>query len=144
MAAVSITATEVLPSAAADIRTGTVGASTTVTAGVMVYVDAATSTLLKTTAQTSAATAAAAGMCLNGGSTGQVVRYVVSDTALQLGSTAAIPIGTVLVLDDAAGLLATTYADLDAGDFVTTCGTVTALTNGVTRFQINPSGVAKQ
>lgn len=143
MAAVSITATEVLPSAAADIRTGTVGASTTVTAGVMVYLDAATSTLLKANAQTSAASAAV-GMCLNGGSTGQVVRYVVSDTALQLGSTAAIPIGTVLFLDDAAGLLATTYADLDAGDFVTTCGTVTALTNGVTRFQINPSGVAKQ
>ena len=146
MALVSITATQVLPSAAADIRTGTVGAATTVTAGSIVYLDAATSTLLLAVA-TSATTAAAVGMCLNGGSTGQVVRYVASDTALQIGTAASLTPGmTLYVSDDTAGSLATVWTDLETGgsvDFVTSCGIVTAATLGVTRFQINASGVSK-
>lgn len=143
MAAVSITATQVLPSTGADIRMGTVGAATTVVAGSMVYAHT-DGTLLLTSAQTTALTAAAVGMCLNGGSAGQVVRYVASDPALQMGTAASLTAGTVLYLDDGvAGGLITTFAELDSGDFVTTVGIVTAATLGVVNFKITASGVAK-
>jgi hypothetical protein len=103
-------------------------------------------TLLKCIA-TSALAAAAVGMTLNGGGPGQVVRYVTSDPALKLGTTAALAAGETLYIDDAtAGGLVDAWTDLDAGgavDFVTSVGIVKAATDGVVNFQIVISGVSK-
>ena len=148
MAALTITPAQVIPSSGAQIRTGTVGAATTITAGQAVYLDSATSTILLADSDASATTAAIVGIALCGASTGQVVRYVTEDPALVLGAgcgtTDSMAIGDVIYLfDTTAGGLTKTYADLESGDYVTVVGVCTVAASATINMKLISAGAAK-
>tara|TARA_R110000868_G_scaffold162320_1_gene393414 strand:- start:260 stop:697 length:438 start_codon:yes stop_codon:yes gene_type:complete len=137
----TITAASVIPSIAAQIRTGTVSAGVTVTAGHVLY--AHTDGTLKLAVTTTALTAAVVGIALNGGGPGQIIRYVTEDPALAITTTAAMVVGAQVFLADAltaAGLMTQTIADINAGEFYTSLGTATSA--AVLNFKITKSGVA--
>lgn len=116
MAALTITATQVLPDLNGDIRRGTAGE--TITAGQAVYFDG--SVYRPADANASAVTAAAIGLALNGASVNQAisVQYTGQPT---LGAGAAPAVGTVYVAGATAGSIHPT-ADLATGWFTNVLG----------------------
>lgn len=139
MAALSITAASVIPSANAVVAIGTAGA--TITAGQTLYIDTADSNKLKLyDADGSATTSTMAGIALCGASSGQQVRYVTQDPALVLGCTMAV--GDTLWGSDTAGGITSTAADLTTGDYVTCIGVCT-VANSTINMKMIPAGAAK-
>ncbi len=106
---ISITSTSVAPQANAQIISGTIGAGTTVLAGMLMYYDTVTGTYLLAQSTTAAALSVVAGMAISSGSPGQsVFIQVAGDVAIG----AVILTGTPYMLSATAqttnGLLETT------------------------------------
>jgi len=125
MAAISITASAVLPSASAIINSGIAGAA--ITQGQAVYIDTANSNLIKLADTTSALKATVAGIAINAASTGQKIDYVVKDPNFTLGSTQ-LSGDDVWLFDTTPGALTITAADLESGDYKVHIGTYTSTT----------------
>ena len=123
MADLSQTAANVAPGTGAYTVNGTLGA--TGTAGQPVYLDSSTDTLKLADADLSQAAAAAVGILLGGGASGQPVTYIVTGN-LDLGAT--LVIGEIYVLSGTAGGIAP-EADLASSDWVTVLGVATATDN---------------
>lgn len=130
MAAVALTAPT--PGAGAQMQWGTAGA--TITAGQVVYLDAATHTY-KLADAGAVATAAAAGFALTGASSGQPVKVLTGGALTATGLTA----GEAYFLNTTAGSIGL-YADLTANtDYITYMGTASTTTAMTVR--IHASGV---
>jgi len=139
MADLSITAASVIPSSNAVIAIGTAGA--TIVAGQSLYIDTANSNVLKLyDADGSALTSTMAGIALGGAASGQSVRYVTQDPALVLGCT--MVVGDTLWGSDTAGGLTITFAELEAGDYITCVGVCTVV-NSAINFKMIPAGAVK-
>jgi len=139
MADLSITAASVIPSANATIAIGVAGA--TIVAGQSLYIDTANSNVLKLyDADGSALTSTMAGIALGGAGSGQSVRYVTQDPALVLGCT--MVVGDTLWGSDTAGGLTITFAELEAGDYITCVGVCTVV-NSAINFKMIPAGAVK-
>lgn len=110
MAALSVTAAEVLADFAGDIYTGIAGG--TLTAGMSVYLDASTNTIKGADADASAAAAAAIGIALHAALAGQPIRVQRSGD-ITIGATAAMTAGLIYVVGATAGDIAPS-ADLTA------------------------------
>lgn len=103
MAALSITAASVLMSANGKSADGIAGAA--ITAGQVLYKDAADSNKLKLAdADGAAALRNVCGIALNSAAAGQPVEYCIKDPALVIGAT--ITIGYVAILSSTAGGIA--------------------------------------
>jgi hypothetical protein len=139
MADLTVTPASVIPSANAVIAIGTAGA--TIVAGQTLYIDTANSNVLKLyDADGSALTSTMAGIALGGAASGQQVRYVTQDPALVLGCTMAV--GDTLWGSDTAGGITATFADLEAGDYITCIGVCTVV-NSTINFKMIPAGAVK-
>lgn len=130
MADVTVTAAEVLPDSGTVTVSGTLGG--TVTAGMAVYLDSTTTTWKAADANASAATAAAKGIALTGGVSGQSV-IVCTGGTLDPGFT--VDVAKIYVVSATAGGIA------PAADIVTGWRT-TILGIGITasQLQIVPGG----
>lgn len=115
MTDLSVTAASVLASSAAVTELGVAGA--TITAGQTLYMDTSDSNKLKL-ADSDGATAlrTCIGIALHGASSGQPLRYVISDPAFTPGAT--LVVGVIYVLSDTAGGIMPA-ADLEIGDYPT-------------------------
>lgn len=111
-------------------------AGETVTAGQVVYLKASDTRYWKAHCETSAATASAVGILLNGASAGQPVRVMTAGT-ITIGATVAV--GKPYYLSTA-GLIAP-VDDLASADYVTHLGIATSTTKIALRIQV--SGVQK-
>lgn len=111
MAAISITAANVLPSASAVINRSQ-NAGATITAGQAVYADA-NGVWQLTDADLSATAAACDGIALSSASTGQPLAVCTSDPAFTLGGTVAA--GDTVWTSPTAGGVTKTIADLVTG-----------------------------
>lgn len=125
MAAISITASAVIPSVNAIIKSGIAGA--TITQGQALYIDSTDSYKLKLTTTATLAAATCVGLAVNAASSGQKVDYVVSDPALAIGSTQ-LSGDDVWLFDTTPGALTITKADLESGDYVVHLGTYVSTT----------------
>ncbi len=96
--ALSVTATSVLPGSDANIADGIAGAS--ITAGQVLYLDSTTNTLKLAQCDGTTAEATVAGIAMNGGATGQTIRYAKGGT-ITIGGT--IAAGTPYVVSATAG-----------------------------------------
>lgn len=136
MAAISITAANVIPSSAATSVTGVAGA--TITTGQLLYIDTTASNVLKLCdADASALAATVAGIARHGASAGQKITYITRDPALVLGAT--ILAGDTLWASPTAGGITKTIGDLVSGNYVTSLGVMTSTT--VCNFQITAGGL---
>lgn len=136
MAAVSITAANVLPSSAATPQSGI--AAATITQGQALYADASAGYGLKLTTTASSAAAACVGLAMNAASSGQRVDYCSKDPNFTPGFTA-LAGDDVWLFDTTAGALTVTKADLEAGDYVTHLGVM--LTTTTMNLNITPGGL---
>lgn len=128
----SITAANVVPSAAARKSSATAGA--TVAAGQLIYIDASDSNKAKL-ADTDSATAAVrtvAGIAVNSAASGQTLEYVYYDPALAIGSGRTA--NMVLIASATAGGIAP-VADLTTGWYLNVIGVVKT-TGGTIFFQV--------
>jgi hypothetical protein len=120
MAALSVTAASVVKTSTGLYNQGVAGAS--ITAGQPLYIDTANNYVLKPSnadSLGSALAASIAGFSICAATTGQLVQYAIADSAYKHGlDTAVVAAGDVIYVDDTAGGLTRTYADLDVGDFV--------------------------
>lgn len=99
---VSITAGNVVPGSSAQYRYGTAGAA--ITAGQLVYLDAATNTWKLTDANASDTAADVDGIAVNSAASGAPVTIVTRDDDLTLGGTTAK--GTIYIASATAGGIA--------------------------------------
>ncbi len=124
MADLAPTAANVVKYSGSTTRTGTAGA--TIVAGDVLYLDSATSTLKLALADT-AAKAAAVGIALDGGASGQPIVYLAAG-GINPGVGATVAIGTYYcVSDNAAGKIAP-LADISAEKYITGLGFGTTTT----------------
>lgn len=141
---VSITAANVVPSASADIRSTTAGA--TITAGQLIYLDSADlDTKDRPKAKLSDANGASAlrvadGIAVNNASAGQTINYVVSDTALVI-TASGLTTNNILILSATPGGVAPS-ADLTTGWYLNVIGVVKSATTISVRFPAIASGAA--
>lgn len=133
MADITVTAANVLAGTGAQTKPVTYGG--TITAGMAVYKDSATSTY-KACDTSTAAKALAEGIALNGGASGQP-GLILTSGQITIGGTVAV--GTVYTVSDNAGGIAPD-ADRGAGDFVTVLGVGVSAT--VIAVNIVAAGVA--
>jgi hypothetical protein len=113
MAALSITAANVLASATALRGTGIAGA--TITAGQPIYKDASDSNKAKLADNNaSAATSACVGISLQSVSAGQPITYVYEDSSFTVGAT--LTVGAIYCLGATAGEIVP-VADLASGNY---------------------------
>ncbi len=139
MADISVTAASVIPSGSATISEGVCGA--TIVAGQTVYVDTANSNVLKLAYNAGTLLqGTVAGIALNGGASGQTIRYVTQDPALVLGCT--MTVGDAIYLGGVAGGLTLTTTDLDTGEFCSIIGICSVL-NSTINMKIIRSGAAR-
>ena len=139
MADLSITAANVLPSDQASISEGICGE--TITAGQAVYIDTANNNVLKLAYNAGTLLqGTVAGIALNGGAAGQVIRYVYQDPALVLGCT--MTVGDAIYLGGVAGGLTKTTTDLDTGEFCSIVGICSVL-NSAINMKIIRAGAAR-
>ena len=110
MAEVSITAANVVPVAGYSSTTGTAGA--TITAGQVVYRDAATSTLKLADSNASQAAANAVGIALHGASSGQPLIYQTAGD-ITIGGT--IAVGKIYVVGATTPGALAEHTDLTSG-----------------------------
>lgn len=121
-------------SAAGNIRQVTAGG--TITAGMPVYLDAATRTY-KAADASALLTAAAVGIALNGAASGQPLT-ILTGGSINIGAT--LTVGAVYVVSATAGAIAP-LADLLSTEYVTTLGTATS--TSLLLLNINASGTQK-
>lgn len=129
MAALAVTVASVSKSAAGQELTGVAGIGATITQGQPVYVDSATNTIKVANAASagSVAVATVVGIATCAALAGQPITYCTFDTAFNHGfATGDVAPGQIVYLDDTAGGLTITYADLDATDFVCPVGIINA------------------
>ena len=126
MAAISITAANVLKSASGSVANGIAGAS--ITAGQALYIDTGDSNKLKLADANGTAPANTfAGIALNAATAGQPVSYCTNDTAgFTIGAT--VLAGDTIWLSPAAGGLTKTFADLATLDKVIVVGVMLTTT----------------
>lgn len=124
MVDLSVTATEVLPSTAAETGFGTAATGVTITAGQVIYLDTLTSTLKLFDADLTGAKEYQPLIALNGASPGQPVKYQYGGL-LTIGATAAPTAGTVYLASDTAGGIMPS-ADADSGDRISIIGVATS------------------
>ena len=108
MSAISVTAANVV-TVAGQTQDGIAGG--TLTAGMSLYLDAATNTVKAADANLSSAAATTVGVALHGASAGQPIRYQISGT-INLGAT--LVAGTIYVVG------ATTAGDINPASDLTT------------------------
>jgi len=125
MADLSVTAANVAMSSAGKTRTGTVGASTTITQGEVIYLDSGTGTLKLSSHDVDAATASAIGIALSGGTDGKRITYCYEDPEFTPGAT--IVSGTAYVVGAGDGTLAPA-ADIGTTDYATFMGSAISTT----------------
>lgn len=135
MAAISITATSVVPGSDANTATGLAGA--TITAGQVVYLDSTTNTLKLAQSDGTTAEAAMVGIALNGANSGQSVIYVKGGTVTIGGTVVA---GTSYYVGTTAGDIVL-YSDLSSTNKISFVGYAT--TTGILAVQIVNTGLAK-
>jgi len=113
MAAISITAANVLKSSTGQVSVGTSGA--TITAGQSVYIDTSDSNKIKLADANGTAPANTfAGIALNAASSGQPVSYCTNDTSgFTIGAT--VVAGDTIWLSQTPGGLTKTIGDLSGG-----------------------------
>jgi len=135
MAAISITAASVLPSASATKPVYKLAAGVTVTQGQAVTVDSTGAALILADANGVAPANTFLGFALSAGSPGQWIAVDTSDTAYTAGGT--LTVGPVYV-HTTAGAITQTFADLTAGSTVIIVGVafsttqMTVISGGVT------------
>lgn len=135
MADIAITAANVVAVAGSDIDRGTAGA--TITAGQVVYEDAATGKHLLADANSATAAARAPkGIALNGASNNQPLA-VLTEGPVTIGGT--LTPGVAYYLSDTPGGIAP-VADVGTGEYSTVLGIATSAT--VLNVNIQSSGVA--
>lgn len=132
MAALSVTATSVLPSTSSQAE-GVLGE--TATAGQCVYLKASDSRLWLAQADGTAAEAAAVGILLTGGGAGQPAKYATSGT-MNIGATTAKIHYFVHTTAGGVGIA----ADPTSGHYITRLGYATA-TDGTFVVDIRVTGV---
>lgn len=139
MATLVITAANVLSSASATRKSGIAGA--TITAGQVLYKDAADSNKLKLAdANGAAALRVVEGIALHGASPGQPIAYVTRDPNFKPGATLVIGTTYMLASDTPGGIAPD--SDAAAGDYVTTLGVAVSTTDlNITGF--TAAGAAK-
>lgn len=125
MAAISITASAVVPSSNAIIKSGTAGA--TITQGQALYIDSTDSNKLKLCTTATLAQATCVGLAVNAASSGQKVDYVTQDPSLTIGSTQ-LSGDDIWLFDTTPGALTITAADLESGDYKVHIGTYISTT----------------
>ena len=133
MADITQTAANVIPGANAVTKDGTIGE--TLVAGDIIYIDATDSDRLKKAINSALASAAAAGVMLNGGAAGQPGRYQTSGDHNPGGT---VVVAEVYNVSPNAGKFAPD-ADVAVADFRTTIGIGTTSSN--IKLQIQVSGV---
>jgi hypothetical protein len=139
MADISVTAANVIPSSSASIQTGTAGA--TIVAGQTVYIDTGASNVLKLSYNAGTLLeGTVCGIALNGGASGQVIRYVTEDPALVLGAT--MTVGDAVYLGGVAGGMTITTVDLDTGEYCSILGICTVV-NSTISMKIIRAGAAR-
>ncbi len=122
MAAISITASAVLSSGAANgavIKTGVAAAGVTITAGQAIY-KLAVGTYGLCDNDVSLLVSTFAGIALSGASPGQIFTFCESDPAFTLGGTTVK--GTAICTSPTAGGITLTPGDNTTGSFVTVIG----------------------
>lgn len=119
MAAVTVTAAEVLPIAGSTIIDKTRNFGATVTAGQAVYLDTSTDTWKLADANLSAAASKLGGIAVNGGASGQPAAVATAGT-LDPGFT--VTVGTIYVLGGTAAGDINPAADLAQGWYVNVVG----------------------
>lgn len=134
MAALTITAANVLPGSNAETRQGTAGA--TITQGQVVYLDSATNTYKLADTNGAAALRSPAGIALNGASAGQPL-MVQTGGDITIGAT--LTAGTAYYLGGTAGTIVP-VGDLTTGDYPVIIGIAKSTT--VLAVKIVESGVA--
>ncbi len=129
---VTITSTNVVPSANAQYRYGVAGAA--ITAGQLVYLDTTTNTWKLSDANLSATASDVDGIAINSAASGAPVTVVTQDDDLTLGGTAAE--GTIYILSATAGGIAPA-ADLTTGWYAV----VVALGKSATKVRFRAEGL---
>jgi len=132
MAAISVTATGVIPGSNAQLAQAR--AAATITAGQAVYLDATGK--LNLAANNAALTAAAVGIALNGGAVNQVVDYVMKG---QYTAGATLVQGQPYYVGTAGGIIP--VDDIAGGEYMTLLGH--ALSTTVIDVTIKATGVTK-
>ena len=137
MADLSVTATQVLVSAAGGTYNGTAGEA--ITAGQPVYVSTGSTLMIADANATTSATTVASvkGIALNGGATGQPIQVQTGGT-ITIGAGAAPAVGTVYRLSETAGGIAP-VGDTTNSHYVSIIG-VGGATNTI-KLSIYNSGV---
>lgn len=136
MAIISVTAANVALVSGANVERGFLLGGT-VTAGQAVYLSSS-NTWIAADTDSSATTAAASGVALNGGASGQPVAVAKAGCVVNMGGTVAI--GTVYILDgDAGGICPVT--DIATNDWTTVIGV--GLTAANLQLIMVASGVQK-
>jgi hypothetical protein len=133
MADITITAANVLAQAGAQLQSGF--ALATVTAGQVVYRDAATQQFGLADNNGAAATRVPVGIALNGAAAGQPLT-ILTFGSIAIGGT--MTAGVAYYLGDAPGGICP-VADLTSGETATLIGIATS--TSILRVDINPSGV---
>ncbi len=125
MTALSVTATEVLPSTAAVFNFGTIAAAVTVTAGAVVYLDTTTNTYKLFDANLTGAKEQRPEIALNGGGAGQPIKTQYGGL-LTIGATAAPTAGLTYCAASAVAGTIIPSADITTGDRVSIIGVATS------------------
>lgn len=133
MAALTITAANVDPTATATIVTKTAGA--TITAGQALYLDS--SSLLQLARANAASTDAVVGIALNSASANQPCSYI---TGGNFNPGATVAAGVYYYLSDAAAGAIVPVADLGSGDYVTKL--MYGTTSSECKVEITTTGLA--
>jgi hypothetical protein len=136
MAAISVTASQVLAGTGDDASFSQGVASATITAGQALY--AHTDGTIKGAITTTAATAACLGIALHAALSGQPIRYQTAGN-ITIGAAATMTVGESYFVDIAAGGISPA-ADVGTGEFSTFIGT--AVTAAILKIRILASGVA--
>ncbi len=136
MAAISLTAGSVIPSASAVLKYGVAGE--TITAGQVLYIEPVTLLMKLCDANSTAAIAAAVGIATNGASVNQRVYYCTEDLGgFAIGAT--ILSGDTLWTSGTAGGITKTAADNVNPVYCTVLGVMTSTT--LAKIKIIPGGL---
>lgn len=129
------TATSVLKTSTTSTAEGTAGG--TIVAGQAIYIDTAAAGVLKVCDADAATSAECAGIALNGGGTGQPIRYATGGDI----TLSTMTVGAVFMVSQTTAGSFCADSDLLTGDFISIIGVATTATN--LRIKINNSGVAR-